>query len=114
MKGIYILDFDDEVSFICVANDYNEAKNITNNHKQLYQLDNNLEGSYHFYPIYENELDLDAEIRMYKKLKNDNPNNIYYTTKNTLDILAKGTWKSNIKVDIPKSVSSDCMFKLSV
>jgi len=121
MKGVYIIDLEDNKGFICVANDLTAAQEITNIHRQLYSITEPMEGSFHYFPLLSFETDVDAEIRVYKRMKRLFINNTLYCPKITMDVLAQGTWEAKRASSMPaitqtcqKSPSSEHIFKMSV
>lgn len=121
MKGVYIIDLEDDKGFICVANDLTAAKEMTHLHREMYSIEGNIEGSFHYFPLIAFESDTDAEIRVYKRMKKHMGNTTFYCSKATMETLAKGTWDTKRASSMPligmaykNTPSSDQIFKMSM
>jgi uncharacterized membrane protein len=122
MRGVYIIDLEEYMAFICVANDLTHAKEITTLHKTLYHIEGNMEGSFHYFPVLLHEADVEAEIRIYKNMTRLLANTTFYCPKTTMEVLAQSTWKPRhassvplvTKTAIQNTPSSDQIFKMSM
>jgi hypothetical protein len=71
MKGVYVLDLESEAMFVMMAGSIQEAQLLSCGHlKELGVVQPTYEGSYHFYPIQNDETDVEAERRVYLTLVN--------------------------------------------
>lgn len=112
MKGVYVIDFSNDCAFITCCTNYSEAVAIAiDNMNLMFSKDSlKLEGSYHFYPIIDNESSNDAEKRLYILMSTMNPHTTFFTTTETLESLAKGTFPPTFAPHIKKH---NCIISLS-
>ena len=92
MRGVYVLDLESDYYFVLSGNSITEVSR----EMELMKISKKYDGSFHFYPIQQNETDYDAEKRIYWMMINKQGIQTIYARKELMESIGKGTWTPNM------------------
>lgn len=92
MRGVYVLDLENDHYFLLSGNSVTEVYCEMNQMKLCKKYD----GSFHFYPIEQNETEYEAEKRIYWMMVNKQGTCNIYSRKELMESIGKGTWTKDM------------------